>query len=60
MQDVLDEKKFSQRYVAKEAGIRRPYFNECVRQNKPPKLTPKQMRKLCQILDISLDELADM
>lgn len=57
MREAIEKKGFSRRYVARQAGIDKSYFNDCVRRNRPPKLEPEKVLRLCNVLEISLEEL---
>ena len=60
MRETIEELGISQRSVARDAGIPTSYFNDCVRDDKPPKMTPVQTSRLCKALGLSFDELVAM
>jgi predicted transcriptional regulator len=60
MREIIKERGLSQRSIAKDAGIPKSYFNDCVRDDKPPRMTPLQTDRLCKSLGLSFDELVAM
>lgn len=59
LQDLLDEKKISQRQLAKRTGIRQAFISD-FSNNKIDHLPLKNLVKICEELECSIDQIIEL
>lgn len=55
----IEKTNFTQEEFVKKCGIPRKTYHRWITGQSPAKLTPKQMKLICKVLGISIDEIPD-